>query len=68
MPVILNLVNTVLPLVIGLWKQIRTQDPNAATFTDAQVIEMFMSDAAAIKAKADAWLAAHPAHTEPPTP
>lgn len=57
---IIALVNVVLPQIIALWRKIKDIDPNAATFTDAQVIEMLDTDSQAVVDKANAWLATHP--------
>lgn len=59
-PAILAIINTALPLLITLWKQARSADPNAATYTDEQMFEMLQSKGDEIANKAAVWLAEHP--------
>lgn len=61
MNAILALLNTLLPSLIALYKEVRQGNPGQASLTDAQIIDLLESDSQVVVAKAVAWLAAHPA-------
>jgi hypothetical protein len=57
----LQILNTVLPSVIALYREVRDQSPpGSVALTDQQIIDLLEEDSQALVDKADAWLAAHP--------
>lgn len=53
----IELVNIILVNAIALWKKAREADPNAATYTDEQVIDLLGSDSQGALDKGNAFLA-----------
>jgi hypothetical protein len=60
MPKILEILNTVLPPLIQIYKEYREANPDQPALTDDQIIELLRGDSQEIVNKANAWLAAHP--------
>lgn len=61
------LLNTLLPHVISLYRIWREHNPNDASLTDAQIIDLLRGDAQTVVDRAKTWLDAHP-KAAPPTP
>lgn len=62
------LLNIILPHVIQLWRQAKEADPNAATYTDEQVIELLRGESQTVVDRGNAWLAELASRPTPPTP
>jgi len=60
MPTPIDWLNVLLPAAIAVYKQVRAENPNAASLTDAQVYALLTSDSADLVGMADAFLKAHP--------
>jgi len=54
------LLNVLLPYVIALYKQVRSQNPSDPAMTDAEIIALLAKTSDEVVADGQAWLAAHP--------
>lgn len=57
---LLRLLNSALPVLIALYKQLRDANPNDPAMTDDFIVELLRTDSQRVVDKANEWLAAHP--------
>jgi hypothetical protein len=65
----LALLNTLLPSLIALYKELRDASPDQPALTNAAIVDLLETDSVDVAARAQLWLLAHPAASgEPPPP
>ena len=59
-PFLFKFIEVAAPFAVDIFQAIRMKHPEYATLTDVQMFETLRADAAALRTKAEAWLAGHP--------
>lgn len=57
---LLGLLNTALPALIALYKEVRGANPDQPALTDDQIIDLLRTESQVVVDKARAWLDSHP--------